>query len=120
MHMGRCQEMGELLDWLRAHNASRAGGSRTAGGAVRFYGLDLGSADASTPSLVRWARFVHVPRDPARRLPVCLRRVPGWVVQVLEQIENNILIRPLTLYCGPEPRSYRPINARDGGRNLTS
>jgi citrate synthase len=47
-------------------------------------------------------------------------RVPGWVVQVLEQIENNILIRPLTLYCGPEPRSYRPINARDGGRNLTS
>ena len=42
-------------------------------------------------------------------------RVPGWVVQVLEQIENNILIRPLTLYCGPEPRSYRPINARDAG-----
>src|SRR5260370_33708694 len=46
-------------------------------------------------------------------------RMPGWVVQVLEQIENNILIRPLTPYCGPEPRSYRPINARDGGRNLT-
>jgi citrate synthase len=46
--------------------------------------------------------------------------MPGWVVQVLEQIENNILIRPLTLYCGPEPRSYRPINARDGGRNLTN
>ena len=47
-------------------------------------------------------------------------RMPGWVVQVLEQIENNILIRPLTLYCGPEPRSYRPINAQDGDRNLTS
>ena len=45
-------------------------------------------------------------------------RMPGWVVQVLEQIENNILIRPLTLYSGPEPRSYRPINARDG--DLTS
>ena len=39
-------------------------------------------------------------------------RVPGWVVQVLEQMENNILIRPLTLYCGPQPRSYRPISAR--------
>jgi len=37
-------------------------------------------------------------------------RVPGWVVQ--EQTENNILIRPLTLYCGPQPRSYRPISAR--------
>ncbi|HVI66959.1 MAG TPA: citrate/2-methylcitrate synthase [Bradyrhizobium sp.] len=39
-------------------------------------------------------------------------RVPGWVMQVLEQMENNILIRPLTLYCGPQPRSYRPISAR--------
>ena len=39
-------------------------------------------------------------------------RVPGWTVQVLEQIENNILIRPLTLYNGPEPREYVPIDAR--------
>ena len=27
-------------------------------------------------------------------------RVPGWTVQVLEQLDNNILIRPLTLYSG--------------------
>ena len=39
-------------------------------------------------------------------------RVPGWTVQVLEQFENNILIRPLTLYNGPEPRAYVPIEAR--------
>ena len=39
-------------------------------------------------------------------------RVPGWVVQVLEQQENNILIRPLTLYNGPELRSYRSIEER--------
>ncbi len=39
-------------------------------------------------------------------------RVPGWTVQVLEQIENNILIRPLTLYNGPEPRDYLPIDQR--------
>lgn len=39
-------------------------------------------------------------------------RVPGWVVQVLEQLDNNILIRPLTLYNGPELRSYRPIGER--------
>jgi len=39
-------------------------------------------------------------------------RVPGWTVQVLEQIENNILLRPLTLYNGPEPRDYVPISAR--------
>jgi len=39
-------------------------------------------------------------------------RVPGWSVQVLEQMENNILIRPLTLYNGPEPRAYVPIDER--------
>ena len=39
-------------------------------------------------------------------------RVPGWTVQVLEQMENNILIRPLTLYNGPQPRDYVAIDAR--------
>jgi citrate synthase len=39
-------------------------------------------------------------------------RVPGWTVQVLEQMESNILIRPLTLYNGPEPRTYVPMEAR--------
>jgi len=39
-------------------------------------------------------------------------RVPGWTVQVLEQIENNILIRPLTLYSGPPPRAYVPLDSR--------
>jgi 2-methylcitrate synthase len=39
-------------------------------------------------------------------------RVPGWTVQVLEQLENNILIRPLTLYNGPAQRAYVPLDAR--------
>jgi citrate synthase len=39
-------------------------------------------------------------------------RVPGWTVQVLEQFENNILLRPLTLYDGPAPRPYVPIEQR--------
>ncbi len=39
-------------------------------------------------------------------------RVPGWAVQCLEQAANNILIRPLTLYNGPEPRPYVPVSAR--------
>ena len=41
-------------------------------------------------------------------------RVPGWVVQVLEQLENNILIRPLTLYNGPDARAYVPLAQRIG------
>lgn len=39
-------------------------------------------------------------------------RVPGWTVQVLEQLDNNILIRPLTLYNGPQPRDYVPMDQR--------
>jgi citrate synthase len=39
-------------------------------------------------------------------------RVPGWTVQVLEQLDNNILIRPLTYYSGPGPRPYVPIAER--------
>jgi citrate synthase len=39
-------------------------------------------------------------------------RVPGWVVQALEQMDNNILIRPLTLYSGPDARVYVPIERR--------
>lgn len=39
-------------------------------------------------------------------------RTPGWVIQCIEQQRGNILIRPLTLYNGPEPRDYVPISAR--------
>lgn len=40
-------------------------------------------------------------------------RTPGWIVQILEQLEKNILIRPLTLYNGSEPREYSPIDERN-------
>lgn len=40
-------------------------------------------------------------------------RVPGWTVQVIEQQEHNILIRPLTVYSGPPPRAYVPIGVRE-------
>lgn len=39
-------------------------------------------------------------------------RMPGWIIQCIEQQRGNILIRPLTLYNGPEPRAYLPITAR--------
>ena len=39
-------------------------------------------------------------------------RMPGWVIQCIEQQRGNILIRPLTLYNGPEPRGYVPIADR--------
>ena len=39
-------------------------------------------------------------------------RIPGWAAQIMEQFENNILIRPLTLYAGPAPRPYRHVEDR--------
>ncbi|MFQ5985582.1 MAG: citrate/2-methylcitrate synthase [Alphaproteobacteria bacterium] len=39
-------------------------------------------------------------------------RMPGWTLQVLEQLDHNILIRPRLHYTGPGPREYVPIEAR--------
>lgn len=39
-------------------------------------------------------------------------RIPGWVIQCLEQQRGNILIRPLTLYNGPEMRAYVAMENR--------
>jgi citrate synthase len=39
-------------------------------------------------------------------------RMPGWVLQVLEQQENNILLRPRLEYVGPAEQAYIPIDQR--------
>ena len=39
-------------------------------------------------------------------------RVPGYVVQVLEQQDKNILLRPLLNYVGPTDLEYVPIANR--------
>lgn len=39
-------------------------------------------------------------------------RMPGWIVQIVEQFSANILIRPLTVYNGPELRNYVAIEDR--------
>jgi len=39
-------------------------------------------------------------------------RIGGWSAQVLEQLEDNRLIRPSARYTGPESQTYVPINQR--------
>jgi citrate synthase len=39
-------------------------------------------------------------------------RIPGWTAQVLEQMENNILLRPMLAYEGPMDLPYVPIEKR--------
>ncbi len=39
-------------------------------------------------------------------------RIPGWTVQVLEQFDNNILLRPRLMYVGPMDLEFKPISER--------
>ncbi|MEE9247645.1 MAG: citrate/2-methylcitrate synthase [Dehalococcoidia bacterium] len=39
-------------------------------------------------------------------------RIPGWTLQVVEQYQRNILIRPLAEYVGPMDLEYVPIDQR--------
>jgi citrate synthase len=40
-------------------------------------------------------------------------RIPGWTIQVVEQLQHNILIRPLLQYTGKHNLEYVPISGRD-------
>jgi len=39
-------------------------------------------------------------------------RVLGWTAQIMEQYNNNRLIRPLATYVGPDEREYIPLDER--------
>jgi 2-methylcitrate synthase/citrate synthase II len=39
-------------------------------------------------------------------------RVVGWSAHVIEQLDNNRLIRPLSRYTGPAPRPWAPLESR--------
>ena len=39
-------------------------------------------------------------------------RVTGWAAHIIEQMDNNRLIRPRSRYIGPEPRAWVPLAER--------
>jgi citrate synthase len=41
-----------------------------------------------------------------------ISRVAGWSAHVIEQHDNNRLIRPRARYTGPEPRPWKPLGER--------
>jgi 2-methylcitrate synthase/citrate synthase II len=68
------------------------------------------------PPNVDWpcARLYHylgLPVDLYTPLFV-VARVVGWSAHVIEQLDNNRLIRPRGLYKGPAPRKWQPIAKR--------
>ncbi len=41
-----------------------------------------------------------------------MSRITGWSAHIIEQLDNNRLIRPRGLYKGPEPRAVKALAAR--------
>jgi citrate synthase len=39
-------------------------------------------------------------------------RIPGWCIEILEQYDNNMLIRPLLKYVGPKDVTFVPMAQR--------
>ena len=73
-------------------------------------------ADKGLPANVDWpsARLYHYLELPVQLytpLFVCAR-VTGWSAHVMEQLENNRLIRPAAEYIGPAMREYVPMANR--------
>ena len=65
------------------------------------------------------ADFFHASAYHAMGIPTKLftpifvcSRVSGWTAHVMEQRENNRIIRPSADYVGPEPRKVEPITER--------
>jgi len=73
-------------------------------------------ADKGLPANVDWpsARLYHyldLPVALYTPLFVCAR-VSGWSAHVMEQLENNRLIRPAAEYVGPAMRKFVPLDKR--------
>ena len=60
------------------------------------------------------ARIYHALGLPVRVFtPIfVVARMSGWTAHIIEQIGDNRLIRPMSLYCGSPPRDYKPLAAR--------
>jgi 2-methylcitrate synthase len=55
--------------------------------------------------------LMGIPRDLYTPVFVC-SRITGWCAHVIEQQDNNRLIRPRASYVGPPPQAYVPIDRR--------
>ena len=55
--------------------------------------------------------YMGVPRDLFTPI-FAVSRASGWIAHVLEQYENNRLIRPRAEYVGPAARGYVPMSER--------
>ncbi len=55
--------------------------------------------------------FLNIPMPMFTPLFV-MSRISGWSAHVIEQHQNNKLIRPVSNYIGPQPRAWVPLEKR--------
>src|SRR5262249_6487320 len=55
--------------------------------------------------------MLGIPSDLNTPIFAC-SRASGWCAHIIEQHDHNRLIRPRSLYKGPAPRAYKPLNSR--------
>jgi citrate synthase len=55
--------------------------------------------------------YLQIPRDLFTPI-FAISRASGWTAHILEQYDNNRLIRPRAEYIGPANQSYIPIEQR--------
>ena len=61
--------------------------------------------------------FTMLNFDPALNTPIfAASRVAGWCAHVVEQQDNNRLIRPRSLYTGPALRPYKGLSSNGAGK----
>jgi len=74
-----------------------------------FPNLDFYSASAY--------HFMNIPVSLYTPLFVC-SRIAGWAAHIIEQRDNNTLIRPTAKYTGPKQQNIIPIMQRNVQRNV--
>lgn len=55
--------------------------------------------------------YLGLPMDVYTPL-LAIGRVAGWCAHIIEQLDNNRLMRPRAIYTGPKPRDWVPLTER--------
>src|SRR3989304_217658 len=101
----RARELGEKMGqpkWFRIHTAIQ---DAMAPLADRGGNVNTGFYAGAVHPLLGVPVDVFVPM-------FAIGRMPGWIAQVMEQWQDNTLIRPLLEYEGPENLEYVPLERR--------
>lgn len=97
------RELGEVYSNLNLYEMSARIETLVAGQKGLRPNIDFYSASVYT--------MLGIPRDLFTPI-FAVSRVSGWIAHILEQLDNNRIIRPRAAYTGPSNQIYIPIQER--------